>query len=275
MSELTDWQVLYHYTSLRSFERIIKNGYISLNDIIKSNDPAEGFFAFNALKEAYRSLYNDKLIDEKTCKKFHKAYFDFSESETAFGRFQHMILSISFCEPEVPLALWRCYGDNGKGISFSISKNYLMELSKKDGFIFLNIEYLSYDDMMERAKKFWLENSERPEGELVKQLMNFYIMGYFIKRKENSYEREWRLVYTKLNLEDFSLMPRSVQDEVDMFMRDDDMVVFYKIPIQPEQIIEHIYIGPQCKVTNKEMNLFLEKYHVKHNGVLSDGIVMR
>lgn len=53
MSELTEWQVLYHYTSLKSFERIVKNGYISLNDIIKSNDPAEGFFAFAALKEAY------------------------------------------------------------------------------------------------------------------------------------------------------------------------------------------------------------------------------
>ena len=41
MSGSTDWQVLYHYTSLKSFERIIKSGYISLNDIIKSNDPAE------------------------------------------------------------------------------------------------------------------------------------------------------------------------------------------------------------------------------------------
>lgn len=131
MSESIDWQSLYHYTSLKSFERIIKSGYISLSDIIKSNDPAEGFFAFDVLKEAYKSLYHDDAIDKETYDKLHRAYFDFSENETAFGRFQHTMLSISFCEPELPLALWRCYGDNGKGIAFSISKNRLIELGKK------------------------------------------------------------------------------------------------------------------------------------------------
>lgn len=275
MSESTDWQVLYHYTSLRSFERIVKNGYISLNDIIKSNDPAEGFFAFDALKEAYKSLYRNNKIDKKTYEKLHKAYFDFSESETVFGRFQHMILSISFCEPEISLALWRCYGDNGKGISFSISKNHLMELGKKDGFKFSQIEYLSHDEMVDRANRFWIKNSEKSEEELSKQLGDFYIDGYFIKRKENAYEREWRLAYTDVNLENYCLIPPTIPKEIDTFMRDDDMVVFYKVPIQPDQLIEDVYIGPQCKISDNEMKLFLSKYNVKHNGVLRDGIVMR
>lgn len=275
MSGSTDWRVLYHYTSLKSFERIIKSGYISLNDIIKSNDPAEGFFAFDALKEAYKSLYHDDRIDKETYDKLHRAYFDFSGNETAFGRFQHTILSISFCKPELPLALWRCYGDNGKGIAFSISKNRLMELGKKDNFRFSKIEYLTQDEMVDMAKEFWLENHEKSEEELFKQLGDFYIRGYFVKRKENEYEREWRLVYTGINLEEYCLIPRSVPDEVDVFMREDDMVAFYKIPIRPDRLIEHIYIGPQCKITYNEMKLFLSKYEVKHNGVLSDGIVMR
>ena len=275
MSGLTDWQVLYHYTSLKSFERIVKDGHISLSDIIKSNDPAEGFFAFDALKEAYKLLYDDKRIDDTTYNKLHRAYFNFSENEIAFGRFQHTILSISFCEPELPLALWRCYGDNGKGIAFSISKKRLMKLGERDNFRFSKIEYLTQGEMVDRAKKFWLENYEKSEGELFKQLGDFYIRGYFIKRKENEYEREWRLVYTGINLGEYCLIPHSVPDEVDMFMREDNMVALYKIPIRPDQLIEYIYIGPQCKITHNEMKLFLSKYKVKHNGVLSDGVVMR
>lgn len=53
------------------------------------------------------------------------------------------------------------------------------------------------------------------------------------------------------------------------------MVAFYKMPIQPDQLIEHIYIGPQCKVTCNEMKLFLSKYKVKYGSVQGDGIVMR
>lgn len=53
------------------------------------------------------------------------------------------------------------------------------------------------------------------------------------------------------------------------------MVVFYKIPIRPDQLIEYICIGPQCKITHNEMELFLSKYKVKHNSVQNDGVVMR
>lgn len=275
MNEATDWQVLYHYTSLKGFERIIKSGYISLNDIIKSNDPAEGFFAFDTLKEAYISLHKDNKIDERTYDRLHRACFDFAESETAFGRFQHAILSISFCEPEFPLALWRCYGDNGRGICFSISKKRLAELGEKNNFKFAKIEYLTQDEMFDRAKEFWHENFGKPEEELHKKLEDFYINGYFIKRKENAYEKEWRLAYTGIDLKEHCLVPHSVPNEVDAFMRDDDMVTFYKMPIQPDQLIEHVYIGPQCKITQNELKLFLSKYNIKHNGVLSDTIVMR
>lgn len=275
MNESTDWQALYHYTSLKSFERIIKSGYISLNDIIKSNDHAEGFFAFDALKEAYKLLYRNDRIDKRTYEKLHKVCFDFSGSKTAFGRFQHAILSISFCEPELPLALWRCYGDNGKGICFSISKKRLTELGEKDNFRFARIEYLTQNEMLDRAKEFWLVNSQKSEDELHKELENFYINGYFIKRKENEYEREWRLAYTGINLNEYCLIPCSVSDEVDMFMRDDDMVDFYKIPIRHEQLIEHVCIGPQCRITHNEMKMFLSKYKVECCGVTSDDIVMR
>ncbi len=271
----TDWQALYHYTSLKGFERIVKNGYIAMNDIIKSNDPAEGFFAFDALRNAYSSLYRDEEIDRETYHKLHNIFFVFSENETAFDRFQQTVLSISFCEPELPLALWRSYGDNGKGICFCISKERLIEIGKQQGFSFRQIEYLTEKEMEVRARKFWKENKEKSEEDLTALLKDFFINGYFIKRAENSFEKEWRLAYIGLNLESYSILTQTVPDEIDAFMRDDDIVIYYKLRINAEQLIEYIYLGPQCKIRMNEMKLFLFKNKISHNGVLNDGTVMR
>lgn len=275
MSDSTDWEVLFHYTSLMNFERIIRNGYIALCDIIKSNDPAEGYFAFDALKHAYRELYQEEVIDRNTYDKLHRVYIDFSEGEKAFGRLQHAILSLSFCEPDLSLALWRSYGDNGKGICFSVSKEQLMRIGKEKDFKFAQIEYLSEKSMNKKAKEFWLENCKKTEDEIVKQVAEFYLNGYFIKRFENHYEREWRLAYTGLFFENYCLFPKSVPKEIDAFMRDNDMVTYYKLPIKPNQLIQQIYVGPQCKVTYNELTMFLSKHEVKHYGVLRDSVVMR
>ena len=58
-------------------------------------------------------------------------------------------------------------------------------------------------------------------------------------------------------------------------MRDDDIVIYYKLRINAEQLIEYIYLGPQCKIRMNEMKLFLFKNKISHNGVLNDGTVMR
>ena len=44
-------KLLYHYTSLKSFCEIIRNRQFRLFDITKSNDPLEGIFLIDAIKE--------------------------------------------------------------------------------------------------------------------------------------------------------------------------------------------------------------------------------
>lgn len=157
-----NWQVLCHFTSLQNFEIIAGNGYTALSDVTKSNDPAEGG-ALEALKAALQSLDESKKICKQTYPKLHKAYFDFASCEMAFKRLQQIVLSISFCEPEFPLALWRAYGDNGIGVSFGVSKEQLEKIGTSDGFAFWKIEYLSVEDMQRKAEQFWKNSPGKPD----------------------------------------------------------------------------------------------------------------
>lgn len=201
------WQVLYHYTSLNGFQRILETGSLALADIIKSNDPAEGMYSLQMLQKAYQELYRDEEIDNDTYHRFHSVYFEFSETEKAFGRLQQAILSVSLCEPELPLALWRTYGDNGRGISLGISKEKLKEIGEREDFSFRAIEYLPEKEMITKYKAFWKSHIQSQEDELKNAIEKQYLEGYFIKRPENAYEREWRLVYKGLNFGDYLLVP--------------------------------------------------------------------
>lgn len=275
LSDENEWSVLYHYTSLNNFERIIKEGYLGMADIVKSNDPAEGIFALDALEKAYKRMSCQKLIRPKECDRFRKIYIEFINDEKYSSRLQQVVLASSFCEPNLPLALWRSYGDNGRGVAMGVAKGVLNAIGEKENFIFRKIEYLTEEEMINRAISFWLLNKNRTDYEIREEIFKFYIDGYFFKRAENSYENEWRLIYTGIKLDQYELLPSNVPKEIDMYMREDDMVIFYKLDIRNNPLIEQIYLGPQCKVSSSEMKLFLSKYKVQHNGVMTDGTVMR
>lgn len=274
MSE-ENWQVLYHYTSLNGFQRILETGYLALNDIIKSNDPAEGTYSMQMLQKAYRELYQDGEIDNDTYRRFHSAYFEFSEDEKAFGRLQHAVLSVSFCEPKLPLALWRTYGDNGRGVSLGISKERLKTIGEKENFSFQAIAYLSEEEMLTKYRAFWKSHIQSQEAELKDAIEKQYLEGYFIKRPENAYEKEWRLVYEGLNFRDYLLIPPKVPENICAYMRQDDVVFYYTLPVKGENLLEYVYTGPQCKIADSEMRCLLAKYGFKNCSVSRDDTIMR
>ena len=278
MNNMADnnWEVVYHYTSLDGFNRILSSGSLALTDITKSNDPAEGFYALQMLKEAYCKLYHDEEIDDKTYHQFHKAFFEFSEGEQSFGRLKQVVLSISFCEPDLPLALWRTYGDNGRGVAIGVSKKYLSQKAESEGFTFKPVEYVSEKEMIERYCKFWKRHIDINEISIGDDLRKEYIEGYFIKRPENHYESEWRLIYTGLNLEKYTILAPDVPDEICSYMREDDVVLYYKLIInENDRVIDYVYTGPQCKITDNEMRLLLKKNKIKYCSVCHDNTVMR
>ncbi|WP_034464907.1 DUF2971 domain-containing protein [Butyrivibrio fibrisolvens] len=271
-----NWEVLYHYTSLESFLRIISQGYIALNDVIKSNDPAEGKYSIEILEKAYKELYREEKINQDQFDKIRGAFFDFREEEYCFGRLKHVVLSLSVCEPEFPLALWRSYGDNGCGCAIGISKEKLKEIGEKEGFTFGKMNYYKECELIDKYKRFWLSHVDDEDSKLKNEILKEYKDGYFIKRRENNYENEWRLIYTGLDLDDFLLMPENVPESIDAYARRDDIVLFYKLSIkEPDTIIDNVYIGPNCKVTDNEMRLLLMKKDIGHISVSHDDTVMR
>lgn len=59
------YPILFHYTSLNSFEKILTNGSLKLFDITKSNDPQEGLFVLDCLEAAFKDLpkiYTNTMI---------------------------------------------------------------------------------------------------------------------------------------------------------------------------------------------------------------------
>ena len=242
MDNETDWEVLYHYTSLPGFFRILSSGVIALCDITKSNDPAEGVYSLQMMKKAYSELERREEIDDNTYRRFHKSFFLFSEMESTFGRLQQTALSLSVCEPELPLALWRAYGDNGCGIALGISKQKMQEIGKREGFGFKAVQYYSEKEMLEKYCEFWKNHINDNEEALKDALSEQYFNGYFIKRKENAFEREWRLIYSGLRLDDYCILSPQVPENMNAYVRRDDLVIYYELSLKEEHILDTVVL---------------------------------
>lgn len=275
--ERNKWDQIYHFTSLKNLERIARTGYIALTDVIKSNDPAEGIYVLETLKQSYQKLWRDGEITEKQYLRLHQLFFDFVENEKTGGRLQQMVLSLSFCEPDFPLALWRAYGDQGRGAAIGIAKEKLEQLGQKRGFRFQQVQYYDEKELVRQQQEFWRIHLGDTNEALQAALREQYICGYFMKREENSYEKEWRLIYTGFSLEKY-MIPRlepEVPSELDAYAKGDDLVFYYKLPVNQERLIECILLGPQCKVKACEMLAFLKKHHIQNMGISYAAEIMR
>ena len=181
--ERNKWDQIYHFTSLKNLERIARTGYIALTDVIKSNDPAEGIYVLETLKQSYQKLWRDGEITEKQYLRLHQLFFDFVENEKTGGRLQQMVLSLSFCEPDFPLALWRAYGDQGRGAAIGIAKEKLEQLGQKRGFRFQQVQYYDEKELVRQQQEFWRIHLGDTNEALQAALREQYICGYFMKRE--------------------------------------------------------------------------------------------
>lgn len=98
--------ILYHYTSLSTFEKIIsniQNGNIILRayDAKTMNDPTDTQYLLDMLRNSY----------EFFCKKTYNSYI------------------VSFSKLKDSLYMWNSYGDKGNGIAIGINKQKLFEAS--------------------------------------------------------------------------------------------------------------------------------------------------
>lgn len=271
--------VLYHYTSLEAFSNIIKTKEFRLFDITKSNDPLEGEYMLRALKNTCNFFsFPDSGLTEDQYRLARRALFVFEQEIYGRSRFKDFFASASFCIPHHQLMMLRSYADNGRGVSVGVTRTTLENLAEKIPNIeFKKVQYLSEGDMKNRAIDFWidtvsnLKNTENDDIDnedltpIIEAIKKEFEEGLFIKGKPNEDEEEYRLLYHCKDLFALHLpkVPVDIPEKVNFAISRDDIKAYYKIPLGTEEKdlfhFQNVFLGPLCKATPDEMQVFLQK----------------
>ena len=108
--------ILYHYTSLETFLKIIESGKIRLTDLAQSNDALEGKYILNRLVA--------EIQKSNIPASFHSVLVNVLEEHVSYTR------ALGFCMSEEAdqLSQWRGYGDDGQGVCLGFNR-YELESS--------------------------------------------------------------------------------------------------------------------------------------------------
>ena len=136
-------QILYHYCSLETFEKIIKNHTIRFSDITKSNDSDELIF----ICKLYWKFLNKKV-------KFNPLKFFIKESSQD-------LIHYAFCLSEKgdDLSQWRGYAPNG-GVAIGFDTSFLKKMCDNiettlidEKHQFKGFDKIKYIDIKEKDKE--------------------------------------------------------------------------------------------------------------------------
>lgn len=283
--------LLFHYTSLDAFINIIKSKKFRLCDVTKSNDPLEGTYMIQALEESYRRLYRDEEINKNEWFLAHRAFIQFQENVIKQGRNKDFYGAASFCVPAHELMMLRSYADNGKGVALGVPITVLKTLAENNSQLeFGKMEYLSKEEINQRAKDFWIKNIKQYSKEIseineetlipfVNEIEKYYHQSFFYKDEVNKDEQEYRLLFHCEDLFQICLpcIGKEVPQEIDFISYDGNLKAYYEIPVgdkgETEFYFSDVIIGPQCKATITEIQTFLCRYGINGCSVLKNSWV--
>jgi Protein of unknown function (DUF2971) len=172
--------LIYHYCSATTAEQITRSGKLWFSDITKMNDPNEYKYGFERLKSS--NLVNSSVLDQ-----------------IQMGQ-QFQIFSASFSTESDCLTLWRCYGDNGKGVAIGFDRDELQQTSLFSRYeqamqpVIGNIQFfdVSYEDsFVDKVRHYLSLCVGAKEMLLIPALIR---LCYTHKNKCYSDERELRAV---------------------------------------------------------------------------------
>ena len=249
---------LYHYCSLETFEKIIKNRSIRFSDITKSNDSDEINFAINCYCNYLDKKYNySKNFDN--VKEFLKSQIQNSrENEKTY----------CFClsaEKDL-LSQWRGDAPNG-GIAIGFNYNKLSDFINNTkvtkGKIKLDsIKYVSKDNPIELENIFDKWNNTIPLNNYSKLLE----CAEQYKNDGFEEEKEYRMHFIGFEHYNNSQLSHFIEVGDNKVMLDfqlcnncKDFRSYYDVPITLD-LIEEIIIGPKLNLSIDLLKSFLNKY---------------
>lgn len=217
-------KLLYHYTSLETFGKILmgmKDSHIHLRagNSLTMNDTTECIYFLKSIQQTVGLTEQDidKIIETK--RKYDNTYI------------------ISFSDQKDDLHMWTCYGDDAKGVAISLDKDKLVQSLSRYSFP-MRLYKCRYGNCEEVYEKIGSPNAEALRAEGEKDVIPYYYrFSDFVKHPSFECEHEWRLVMLKGVDEQVMGNSRKLYNpEADAF--------FIPIPID---CIECIYVGSSAK----------------------------
>lgn len=222
--------LLYHYTSLETLFAIIRN--------INNNEGNESDNVYFTLRGTHSCFLNDLTEGRLLPLALKKIGVDPMTIWLSEAR-QGYPFVVSLSELGNDLNMWRCYANNGNGISIGLDKDILYSAVKYNNCRLDKCEYVSLEkmiDILNQKKMKHLINSNNSNNILKLDRLISDLLIY--KDKSFKTEKEWRI-------HDFNI-------ESD-FLYKDNLIIPYKEFRIPISALKSITLGPKC---NYEKNIY-------------------
>ena len=197
--------LLYHYTDYQALEGIVGKAQLRLNNILNMNDAAEmrffmrGFFA--AVMDKLKNDGEQETLTEV------KLFFN----EELKKEFYYSAYAACFSKNRDDAAQWERYGNHGRGVCISFSKELLQKMA--EGIVSLEEVYYQEDMRLhELVDKFYnlvkaSKGNLKENPDIMECMEEAWTVSAAFKHPSFHSEREMRLVASPFSKKYFDVEP--------------------------------------------------------------------
>ena len=255
--------LIYHYTTVDTFLKILDSKTIWASDLSKMNDPQEFTIGIELIKKLYQKKFPDLL--------------HWFENDRFVGLDnEQLLLGCSFSENPDDLSQWRAYGDDGKGVVIGINASILSSSNtltipafyKEDERTtsFVHFHKVIYaKEEFENSVKELLDNI----GDFINDTVESYKLSIGLSRLACSFksefyknEQEIRAIVEHLKRPDIyldeSLKKRKLFD-VKFRLSQFGLVPYCNVNLNNADAtsIQTVKLGPKCNISPSDLEFML------------------
>ena len=303
---MSNENIVYHYCNADVFTKIISSKAIRLSDITKSNDSMEILWITKYIKE----IFDEEFAKETSNTKYFKdgypkdMFSDFVEhySEDFFKADQRMYSYMVCCFSEASdlLSQWRGYANDASGFSIGFDADALATFGKppvndpisSDILAFNRIIYGEYDQksqVRKCAKQLISELkplASRTDGNIRQDsliafnrcFLQLFRLSIFMKNPFFKEEKEWRICFCTDLKPNHNSSKIKIQDGLSLsnvayYSRKNDVIPYVDLSFDrpASNIIKRVVIGPKCRASKKEIEIFMKNNGIACNVIKSEG----
>jgi len=257
---------IYHYTDLNGFLNIIKNKKLWLSDARNLNDSHELDWFNNKL---------DKKIENTNFGPFNDVMDKFRDEYKDHKTKQYIC---SFSKEADLLSQWRAYSEDGSGVSIGFNDNAFVDLLEGNDPLFapktsIRLKDVDYEEsavniqiskIVESVKSLFIELEDKKHKETIgKAILHAFTLPIFnqsscFKNSAFKEENEVRLIYMQCDdLNQFEYI-----SDVDFRVSAGTITSYVDFTFPKESVVE-IVLGPKCKMSESDLELFLRSNKIK------------